>query len=63
MQNPIHFLRGVKQEILKITWPTRKETLMGSLTVIVMAVLASLFFLLLDQIFRFLLDLVLAINI
>jgi len=53
MQNPIHFLRGVKQEILKITWPTRKETLMGSLTVIVMAVLASLFFLLLDQIFKF----------
>ena len=53
MQNPIHFLRGVKQEILKITWPTRKETIMGSLTVIAMAVVASLFFLLLDQIFKF----------
>jgi preprotein translocase subunit SecE len=52
MQNPIHFFRAVKQEIFKITWPTRKETLMGSVTVIAMAVIASLFFLLLDQIFK-----------
>jgi preprotein translocase subunit SecE len=52
MQNPIHFFRSVKQEIFKITWPTRKETLMGSVTVIAMAVIASLFFLLLDQIFK-----------
>ena len=44
MQNPIHFFRSVKQEIFKITWPTRKETLMGSVTVIAMAVIASLFF-------------------
>ena len=53
MQNPINFLRSVKQETLKVTWPTRKETLMGSVTVIFMAVIASLFFLLLDQIFKF----------
>ena len=52
MQNPIRFFRSVKQEIFKITWPTRKETLMGSVTVIAMAVIASLFFLLLDQIFK-----------
>ena len=53
MQNPINFLRSVKQEALKVTWPTRKETLMGSVTVIFMAVIASLFFLLLDQFFKF----------
>ena len=53
MQNPINFLRSVKQEALKVTWPTRKETLMGSVTVIFMAVIASLFFLLLDQVFKF----------
>tara|TARA_S200000501_G_scaffold294038_1_gene279758 strand:+ start:279 stop:464 length:186 start_codon:yes stop_codon:yes gene_type:complete len=52
MKNPINFLRNVKQEIFKITWPTKKETLMGSITVIVLAVIASLFFLLLDQIFK-----------
>ena len=53
MQNPINFLRSVKQEALKVTWPTRKETLMGSVTVIFMAVITSLFFLLLDQLFKF----------
>jgi len=53
MQNPINFLRSVKQEALKVTWPTRKETLMGSVTVIFMAVISSLFFLLLDQLFKF----------
>ena len=53
MQNPINFLRSVKQEALKVTWPTRKETLMGSVTVIFMAVIASLFFLVLDQLFKF----------
>ena len=53
MNNPLNFFRSVKQEIFKITWPTRKETLMGSVTVIAMAVIASLFFLLLDQIFKF----------
>jgi len=52
MKNPINFLRTVKQELFKITWPTKKETLLGSITVIVLAVIASLFFLLLDQIFK-----------
>tara|TARA_B100000886_G_scaffold104651_1_gene69643 strand:+ start:2712 stop:2897 length:186 start_codon:yes stop_codon:yes gene_type:complete len=52
MKNPLNFLRTVKQELFKITWPTKKETLMGSITVIVLAVIASLFFLLLDQIFK-----------
>ncbi len=52
MQNPLNFFRSVKQELYKITWPTNKEALMGSVMVIVMAVIASLFFLLLDQIFK-----------
>tara|TARA_Y200000002_G_scaffold32477_1_gene23943 strand:+ start:964 stop:1224 length:261 start_codon:yes stop_codon:yes gene_type:complete len=53
MQNPINFFRSVKQEAFKITWPSKKETLMGSVTVIFMAIISSLFFLLLDQIFKF----------
>ena len=52
MQNPLNFFRSVKHEIFKITWPTSKEALMGSVMVIVMAVIASLFFLLLDQVFK-----------
>jgi preprotein translocase subunit SecE len=53
MFNPIQFLRSVKQEALKISWPTRKETSIGALTVFAMSVIAALFFLLLDQIFKF----------
>ena len=53
MYNPINFLRSVKQEAFKVTWPSKKETLMGSITVIFMAIISSLFFLLLDQIFKF----------
>ena len=53
MYNPINFLRSVKQEAFKVTWPSKKESLMGSITVIFMAIISSLFFLLLDQIFKF----------
>ena len=53
MKNPLKFIQEVKQETFRITWPTKKETLMGSITVIFMAIISSLFFLLLDQIFKF----------
>ena len=63
MKNPIKFIQEVKQEAFKVTWPTSKETLQGTLMVVIMAVIASLFFLLLDQIFKFLLELILKVGI
>ena len=63
MLNPLKFVQSVKQEAYKVTWPTRKDVLIGSLMVFVLASIAAIFFLLLDQIFRFLLDLLLTINI
>ena len=62
MINPLKFIQGVKQEAFKVTWPTRKEVAIGSLMVFVLASLASIFFLLLDQIYKFLLDIILTIN-
>ena len=62
MRNPLKFLQEVKQEAFKITWPTKKDTVTGSLMVFGLATLASVFFLLLDQILRFLLNLILTIN-
>ena len=62
MINPLKFIQGVKQEAFKVTWPTRKEVAIGSLMVFVLASLAALFFLLLDQIYKFLLDIILTIN-
>ena len=63
MMNPLKFIQEVKQEAFKVTWPTSKETLQGTLMVIAMAIVASLFFLLLDQIWKFFLDIVINISI
>ena len=46
--NPAQFVRQVRQEINRITWSTKRETLYASLSVFVMALIASLFFLLID---------------
>ena len=63
MKNPIKFLQEVKQEAFKVTWPTWKETLQGALMVFAMAVVMSLFFLLLDQVLKFFLELLLKVSI
>ena len=62
MFNPFKFIQEVKQEAFKVTWPTGKETLQGTLMVVAMAIVASLFFLLLDQVLKFLLELLLKIG-
>ena len=62
MKNPIKFFQEVKQEAFKVTWPTGKETLQGTLMVAAMAIIASLFFLLMDQIFKFFLDIILKVS-
>ena len=46
--NPAQFVRQVRQEINRITWASRRETLYASLSVFVMALLASVFFFLVD---------------
>ena len=63
MKNPIKFLQEVKQEAFKVTWPTGKETLQGTLMVAAMAIIASIFFLLLDQLFQFILGIILKIGL
>ena len=63
MRNPIKFIQEVKQEAFKVSWPTWKETLQGALMVLAMAVVMSLFFLLLDQVLKFFLELLLKVSI
>ena len=63
MFNPFKFVQGVKQEAYKVTWPSKKEVLLGSFMVFALATIAAIFFLLLDQIYKFLLDIILTINI
>ena len=63
MKNPLKIIQEVKQEAFRVTWPTGKETMQGTLMVVAMAIVASLFFLLLDQFLKFFLELVLKISI
>ena len=63
MKNPLKFIQDVKQEAFKVTWPTGKEVIQGSLMVVAMAIVAALFFLLLDQVLQFFLEIILKVNI
>ncbi len=56
-------MQEVKQEAFKVSWPTGKETVQGSLMVVAMAIVAAIFFLLIDQIFKSLLDIILKVSI
>jgi len=63
MRNPIKFIQEVKQEAFKVSWPSGKETLQGAIMVFLMALAMSIFFLLLDQVLKFFLDLLLKVSI
>ena len=52
MISPFKFLQEVRAEASKVTWPTRKETTITTMMVFVMVFIASIFFLLADQVMR-----------
>ena len=60
--NPMEFAQEVRTEAKKVTWPTRKETLVTTGMVFVLVVIASIFFVLSDQVLRFLVGLVLGVG-
>ena len=47
---PFEFVQQVRQETAKVTWPTRKETTVTTIMVVFLAVLAAVFFFLVDQV-------------
>ena len=51
--NPGQFMREVRQEVSKVTWPSRKETMISTGMVFVMVFLAAIFFFVVDQILAF----------
>ncbi len=51
--SPAQFVREVRQEIAKVTWPNRKELIVTTISVLVMSALAALFFFLVDQVIAF----------
>jgi preprotein translocase subunit SecE len=60
--SPFKFLQEVRAEADKVTWPTRKETTVTTIMVFVMVAVASVFFLLADQVMRIAVSFVLGIG-
>ncbi len=60
--SPAQFIRQVRQEVSKVTWPTRKETGITTAMVFVMVALASIFLMTVDMIFAELVQVVLRIG-
>jgi preprotein translocase subunit SecE len=60
--NPVKFLQEVRQEVSKVTWTSRQETLISTVMVLGMVALASLFFLAADQIISWAVQAVLSIR-
>ncbi|MGC2082721.1 MAG: preprotein translocase subunit SecE [Bradyrhizobium sp.] len=60
--SPFKFLQEVRSETNKVTWPTRRETMITTIMVFVMVALASIFFFASDQIIRYVITLVLGIH-
>lgn len=51
--NPVQFLQQVRAEVAKVTWPTRREVVLTTIMVFIMAALTATFFSLVDMAIRF----------
>lgn len=60
--NPIEFVNEVRQEVSKVTWPTVREVWITTVMVGIMVVVASLFFLLADQVLGFFVKTILSLG-
>jgi preprotein translocase subunit SecE len=60
--NPFKFMQEVRAEAQKVTWPTRRETAITTAMVFVMVAVASVFFLVADQIMRLVVTFLLGIG-
>ena len=59
MANPFEFIQDVRTEAGKVTWPTRRETGITTLMVLIMVVLAAVFFVAVDEIIHYVVGLIL----
>jgi len=60
--NPFEFLQQVRTEVSKVTWPTRKETIVTTFMVLLMSVAAALFFLGVDWVLSVLVKFILGLG-
>ena len=52
MANPLQFLQQVREEVGKVTWPARREVMLTTVMVLIMAALTAVFFSIIDMVIR-----------
>jgi len=62
MINPFKYVQQVRNEVSKIVWPTRKETMTTTIMVFIMSAIIALFFFIIDTITSNLLDIILKLS-
>lgn len=60
--SPVEYIRQVKSEMKKVTWPTKQETISSTVAVFIMVVLASLFLFTADQALSYIVRLILSLG-
>jgi len=60
---PIEFVKQVRQEGKKVTWPSRQETTVSTIAVFVMVFIAALFLYFADQVIAFIVNLIMSIGL
>ena len=60
--NPFEFLQQVRTEVSKVTWPSRRETIITTIMVVIMSIIAALFFLGVDWVLGTVVQLILGIR-
>jgi preprotein translocase subunit SecE len=60
--SPFKFLQEVRAETDKVTWPSRRETAITTIMVFVMVALASILFLVADQVIRIVITFILGVS-
>ena len=60
--NPLEFLQQVRQEAAKVTWPTRRETMITTTMVLIMVAVSSVFFLVVDAALHWMVERVLVVS-
>ena len=60
--NPLQFMQQVRAEVSKVVWPTRRETTVTTIMVLILTIIVTIFFLIVDQIVKFGLEGILSIN-
>lgn len=52
MTNPLQFIQQVRSEVAKVVWPTRREVMLTTVMVFIMATLTAIFFAIVDILIR-----------